>query len=257
MSKNLSLFAGPILLNSFETSVELASKIKKASDKSKVNYIFRTTLRNDKKINYHGQTGLDILDVKELLSYIRHELEIPVCIEVTSLEEIMMVAGEVDYIEISSFLCNQDEIIVALKKSKAKLNIKKDVFQSLEDFLNSIERLQKDKLNFMITDEGTLFGYGNIIVDNIAVARLMEMGHDVSVDLTQSVNLPSAIGVTRYDGVKYLTMMCRSVCGVNVNAISLYIYNNTDYTFREGPNLLVLDVLKEILDECMRIKETI
>lgn len=257
MNNSFKLFAGPVQLDSLDMAVKLASKLNKICKKSNTEYVFRTTLNRDNRINYHSQNGLDILDIKQIINYIRNEYKIPVCVDVNTVNDILMLSGEVDYIELSSFHCNQDEFIAALTKTKSYIIIKKDIFQSLEDFLKCLERLKDNGVNFMITDEGTVFGYGNVVIDNIILAKLMEDGYLVNVDVTRCVDVPSAISVAKYDATQYLGSMLRAVCGVCVNAVSMYIYNNSDYNFRKGPNLLILDSLDKILTDCQKIRSII
>ena len=74
-------------------------------------------------------------------------------------------------------------------------NLKKAQFMAPKDIKNTIAKYEANgNTNLCLTERGTSFGYGALIVDNTGLITMAETGYPVVIDATHSVQKPAAMG---------------------------------------------------------------
>jgi 2-dehydro-3-deoxyphosphooctonate aldolase (KDO 8-P synthase) len=111
--------------------------------------------------------------------------------------------------------------------------------------------------NVMLTDRGTMFGYGDLIIDYRGIPEMKKFGHPVVLDITHSLQQPNQdSGVTggRPDMIETVAR-----AGIVVGADGLFIetHPNPSQAKSDGANMLNLKLLKRLLENLTKIRYTV
>ena len=96
----------------------------------------------------------------------------PVITDVHETWQAEPVAAVCDVIQLPAFLARQTDLVVAMAKTGAVINIKKPQFLSPSQMGNIVEKFHEagnDQL--ILCDRGSSFGYDNLVVDMLGVQR--------------------------------------------------------------------------------------
>jgi 3-deoxy-8-phosphooctulonate synthase len=101
------------------------------------------------------------------------------------------VAEVADVIQLPAFLARQTDLVVAMAKTGAVINIKKPQFLSPGQMKNIVEKFGEcgnDKI--ILCDRGTNFGYDNLVVDMLGFRTMREVSGNAPVifDVTHSLH---------------------------------------------------------------------
>ena len=102
------------------------------------------------------------------------------------------VAEVVDVVQIPAFLCRQTDLLIAAGRTGKPVNIKKGQWLQAEAMGGAVEKVRSGGASEVaVTERGTFFGYGDLVVDMRNFARLRQStGVSVIFDATHSVQQP-------------------------------------------------------------------
>ena len=95
-------------------------------------------------------------------------------------------------LQIPAFLCRQTDLLVAAGRTGRPVNVKKGQWMAAEGMTGSVEKVRSGGASEVaVTERGTFFGYGDLVVDMRNFARLRDAtGAPVIFDATHSVQQP-------------------------------------------------------------------
>ena len=111
--------------------------------------------------------------------------------------------------------------------------------------------------NVMLTDRGTMFGYGDLIVDFRSVPVMQQNNLPVVVDITHSLQQPNqASGVTG-GKPELIETIGRAAIAVGADGIFLETHPDPKIAKSDGANMLRLTYVEELLKRLIKIREAI
>lgn len=248
------LIAGPCMLESEKLVLETAEKVKEITTKLGVPYIFKGSFDKANRSSIHSHRGPGIESGLELLAKVKEQFELPVTSDIHETSQ-ASIAGEVlDIIQIPAFLCRQTDLLVAAGETGKIVNVKKGQFLAPWDMKNVVTKLQESgNDNILLTERGSTFGYNNLVVDYRSLITMRELGVPVVFDATHSVQIPGGNGTTTGGKREYVPYLSRAAAAVGVDAIFMEVHPNPDEAFSDGPNMVVLNNLEEVLKPIIEI----
>lgn len=256
--KPFFLMSGPCVLESEEMGFEIARKVNEITKKLQIPYIFKASYKKANRSKLESFTGIGDTIALNMLEKIGKEFNIPVVTDIHTNEEAYMAARHVDVLQIPAFLCRQTDLLVAAGKTGKIVNIKKGQFLSPSAMEYAVEKIQSTgNHRIIVTERGTTFGYGDLVVDFRGIPIMQELGVPVVLDVTHSLQQPNqSSGVT--GGLPHLIdTMARA--GIAAGADGLFIETHPDpkNAKSDGANMLPLDQLEGLLEKLLRIREAI
>lgn len=250
----LTLLAGPCAIESEEMSLRVAGKIKEICDKLGINYVFKSSFDKANRSSIHGFRGVGIEEGLRILKKVKETYDIPVVTDVHEPWQCAEVAKVVDMIQIPAFLCRQTDLLVASAKTGLPVNVKKGQFLAPWDMKNVVNKMEEaGSENFMLCERGASFGYNNFVVDMRSILEMREFGYPVIFDATHSVQIPGGQGTSTGGNREYVFPLMRAALAVGVDGIFAEVHESPDEAPCDGPNMLRLDNLEEILKIALEI----
>ncbi len=253
------LLAGPCVIEGEEMALQIAAHIVKITDKLGIPYVFKGSFKKANRSRLDSFTGIGDEKALRILAKVRKEFQIPVVTDIHSPEDAIKAAEYVDVLQIPAFLCRQTDLLIAAAQTGRMVNIKKGQFLSPDAMRFAVDKIRESgNKNVMVTERGTTFGYQDLIVDYRGIRIMQESCCcPVVVDVTHSLQQPNqSSGVT---GGQPELIETIAKAGIAVGADGIFIETHPDpaQAKSDGANMLRLDLLKDLLQKLVRIRQAI
>lgn len=255
---SLPLIAGPCVIENEDIVFRTAEKLKEICEKLKIPFIFKCSYDKANRTSLDSFRGHGIEEGLEILSKVKKEFNIFILSDIHEITEISLVKEVLDVIQIPAFLCRQTNLIVEAAKTGKVINIKKGQFLAPDDVLNVVKKAYATgNKDILITERGTSFGYHNLVVDMRSFDIIHKFGIPVIFDSTHSVQLPSGDGVRSSGQREFVPGLLRAAVAYGCDGIFMETHPNPDLALSDGPNMVPLNKVEDLLKDAMRIKEAV
>ena len=252
--KPLSIIAGPCALESRDHALEMASALKEVARKAGVGLIYKTSFDKANRTSANSARGLGIELALPIFAEIRERLGVPVLTDVHEREQCAAVAEAVDVLQIPAFLCRQTDLLIAAAETGRVINVKKGQFLAPWDMKNVIAKVTgAGNPNVLTTERGVSFGYNTLVSDMRALPILATLGAPVVFDATHSVQQPGGQGTASGGERDMVPVLARAAVAIGVAAVFMETHEDPERAPSDGPNMLKLKDLPELLAELVEI----
>jgi 2-dehydro-3-deoxyphosphooctonate aldolase (KDO 8-P synthase) len=252
--KPLSLIAGPCALESRDHALEMASALKDLARKAGVGLIYKTSFDKANRTSANSARGIGFELALPIFAEIRERLGIPVLTDVHEREQCAPAAEAVDVLQIPAFLCRQTDLLIAAAETGRVINVKKGQFLAPWDMKNVIAKITgAGNPDVLTTERGVSFGYNTLVSDMRALPVLARLGAPVVFDATHSVQQPGGQGTASGGERDMVPVLARAAVAVGVAAVFMETHQDPDRAPSDGPNMLKLKDLPDLLAELVEI----
>jgi len=257
-NSKICLIAGPCQLETEQHAMDMAGKIKEIAIKNKIGFIYKTSFDKANRTSIKGKRGAGLESSLPVFDKIKKELNVPVLTDIHNEEQCSIVSKHVDVLQIPAFLCRQTDLLISAAKTKKIINVKKGQFLAPWDMVNVTKKISDSGNNqILVTERGASFGYNTLVSDMRSIPIMAKNGYPVVFDGTHSVQQPGGLGEKsggQREFVKYLT---RAAVAVGVAAVFLETHQDPDNAPSDGPNMVPLNQLEELIKKIVEIDNLI
>ena len=255
----LFFITGPCVLESRQLAFDIAGRLKEIFAARDLSFTFKASFDKANRSSLAGGRGIGQETGLQWLADIRKELEIPVLTDVHLPDQCKEAAKHVDILQIPAFLCRQTDLLIAAAESGAVVNIKKGQFMAPWDMGNAVDKVrQSGNEKVWLTERGTSFGYGRLVVDMAGLPDLAATGVPVVFDATHSVQQPGSKGAsTGGDRTRVPALARAAVATGHVNGLFFETHPDPDSSPSDGPNMVPLDQFEKVLDGVLAVHAAI
>ena len=260
LAKNTSflLIAGPCVVENSDIVFETATVLKAIATKLDIPLIFKASYRKANRTRSDSFKGIGDMHALEILADVRTKFGIPVITDVHESSEVDMAAKYVDVLQIPAFLCRQTDLIQAAARTGKPVNLKKGQFLSPESMRFGIEKiLETGNNNIMITERGSSFGYGDLVVDFRSIPIMKQWKFPVILDITHSLQQPNQPGGITGGQPRMIETIARAGIAAGVNGIFMETHPNPAVALSDGANMLPLSHSESLLTNLLEIYKLI
>ena len=252
------LIAGPCVIESEEMVLSIAEQMKEITNDLKIPYTFKASFDKANRTSINSFRGPGIEEGMKILQKVTDTYALPVCTDIHEPWQAEVAAQVADIIQIPAFLCRQTDLLVAAAKTGKCVNIKKAQFLAPWDMKNCLEKVrQTGNENVMLCERGTSFGYNTLVVDMTGLRVMKEFGVPVIFDATHSVQKPGGNGTSTGGNRQYVEYLAKAAISVGVDGLFMETHPDPDHAMSDGPNMVPLSEMKELLGKLIRIYEAV
>ncbi len=256
--KPFTLIAGPCQLESETHAMRISSELKKITGELGINLIYKTSFDKANRTSLKGKRGLGLSKSLPIFDKIRKEMDVPVLTDIHTIEQCSVVANHVDVLQIPAFLCRQTDLLVAAAKTGKIINVKKGQFLAPWDMVNVIKKIENSgNKNILITERGASFGYNTLVSDMRALPIMSKFGFPIVFDATHSVQQPGGMGERSGGQREFVPYLARAAIAVGIGAIFIETHEDPDNAPSDGPNMVPLKELKDLLKKLTEIDKLV
>ncbi len=256
--QKLFLIAGPCVIESERHAMKMAERIARVARDLKVPTIFKASYDKANRTSVESFRGPGLRQGLKVLARIKKEFRLPVLTDVHAVEEVSPAAEVCDILQIPAFLCRQTDLLVAAGRSGAVVNIKKGQFLAPQAMQPTVEKvLSTGNRRVLVTERGTCFGYNNLVVDVRSLAMMKKMGFPVVLDVTHSLQLPSAAGHASGGQPEFIEPLARAGVAAGVDGLFMEVHDNPAKALSDGANSLPLKQLRGLLERLSELAQVV
>ena len=252
------LIAGPCQLESEQHAMDMSGKIKDITSKLNIGFIYKTSFDKANRTSLKGKRGIGLEQSLPIFDKIRKEVGVPVLTDIHTAEQCSIVEEHVDVLQIPAFLCRQTDLLIAAAKTRKIINVKKGQFLAPWDMANVIKKIEDTgNKNILITERGASFGYNTLVSDMRSLPIMSKLGFPIVFDATHSVQQPGGMGEKSGGQREFVPYLARAAIAVGVGAIFMETHEDPDNAPSDGPNMVPLNEIKNLLKKLTEIDKLI
>lgn len=188
------LIAGPCMAESYDLLCQVAQSLFDLQAQHGFKLIFKTSFDKANRSSAHSARGPGLAKFQQWIIDLKQKFPLPVITDVHETTQVEAVAEVCDALQIPAFLCRQTDLVVKALTTGRLVNIKKGQFMSpwAMQLLAASLKERCNTSNCMLTERGSSFGYGRLVVDMSALQIMAGSGMPIIYDVTHSVQCPPA-----------------------------------------------------------------
>jgi 2-dehydro-3-deoxyphosphooctonate aldolase (KDO 8-P synthase) len=254
----LTLIGGPCVIESEDFTLKMAEEIRKVCDRLNISFIFKSSFDKANRTSINSFRGQELDRGLEILQKVKEKIGVPVLTDIHESYQAAPVAEVVDVLQIPAFLCRQTDLLMAAAATGRAINVKKGQFLAPWDMKNVVRKLESGGAkNILLTERGTSFGYNTLVVDFRSLPQMRELGYPVVFDATHSVQMPGGQGDKSGGQRHFVPYLAKAAAAVGIDALFMEVHENPDNAPSDGPNMVSLLHLEEILKPIINIRNSL
>ena len=251
----LFVIAGPCVLETRALTLDIARRLQEIAAERDLFLVFKASYDKANRTKLSSGRGPGMEAGLEILSEVRSKLGMAVLTDVHLPDQCAIAAEAVDVLQIPAFLCRQTDLLVAAAETGRAVNIKKGQFLAPWDMKHATAKCEEaGNPNLLVTERGSTFGYGRLVVDMTSFEELSRTGHPVVFDATHSVQRPGGADGTTGGERRLAPVLARAAVATGeVDGLFFEVHPDPDRAPSDGPNMVRLDEFGAILDGVLAV----
>lgn len=258
------LIAGPCAIESRDTVMLTAETLKQVCDRMGITLYFKSSYDKANRTSM-SERGVGMEKGLEILQEVKSTFNLPILTDVHESWQCAPVAEVADVLQIPAFLSRQTDLLVAAAKTGKIVNVKKGQFMAPWDMRGAIAKIESNQTiklegnqkGIWLTERGSSFGYGNLVVDMTSLVKMREYGYPVVFDATHSVQQPSNLAGITGGNREMVPHLIRAAVAVGIDGLFLEVHPSPEKAISDAANQVRLSDIEHILKQTLEIDKLI
>jgi 2-dehydro-3-deoxyphosphooctonate aldolase (KDO 8-P synthase) len=252
----LVVIAGLCVIESPDHTLRVAEELQRITRRVGCGFVFKASYDKANRSSAGSYRGPGMEKGLRALEAVRSRLGVPVLSDVHDVSQVTPAAQVLDCIQIPAFLSRQTDLLVAAGASGKPVNVKKGQFLAPADMGNAVAKVvDAGGGRVVLTERGTTFGYGNLVVDFRGLEVMRGFGWPVVFDATHSVQLPGGQGGASGGEARFIPGLAAAAAAVGVDGLFFEVHENPAAALSDGPNTLRLGDFEGLLVRLVAIRD--
>jgi 2-dehydro-3-deoxyphosphooctonate aldolase (KDO 8-P synthase) len=259
----LLVIAGPCVVENADLCLRVAEHLKSLCAARGLPFVFKASYRKANRSSARSFSGLPMDEALGVLARVGREFEVPVLTDVHEEAEVAAAAEAADVLQIPAFLCRQTGLLVAAARTGRTVNVKKGQFLAPGDMKNAIEKVTgAGGSKLLLTERGTTFGYGDLVVDMRGLVIMRELGWPVLFDATHSLQRrgthpEGGSGSETGGDRRFAFPLMRAAVACGVDGLFFETHPDPARALSDAATQLPLERAEAFLDEACRVRDAV
>jgi 2-dehydro-3-deoxyphosphooctonate aldolase (KDO 8-P synthase) len=251
------LFGGMNVLESEDLAMRIADKYKEVTTKLGIPYVFKASFDKANRSSVHSYRGPGLEEGMRIFERIKKEFDVPVITDVHEPYQAAPVAEVADVIQLPAFLARQTDLVVAMAKTGAVINVKKPQFLAPHEMAHIIKKFDEaGNNNIILCERGSCYGYNNLVVDMLGMDLMKPMA-PVIFDATHALQKPGGRSDSADGRRKQAAQLARSGIALGIAGLFIESHPDPDKALCDGPCALPLDQLEGYLTQMKAVDDLV
>ena len=254
----LLLIAGPCVMEDAAHALAHARRVKALAAKHGLPVVFKASFDKANRSSGKSFRGPGLEKGLAAFAEVKRETGLPCLTDVHEPSQAEPAGRVVDVLQVPAFLCRQTDLILACARHGKAVNVKKGQFLAPKEMRHAIAKCREGgNEQIMLTERGSSFGYGNLVVDMRSLVQMRELGVPVCMDATHSVQMPGSGGDTTGGDRQFVAPLARAAAAVGIDALFLEIHEDPSVAKGDGPNSLDFSTADRVIAEVLAVRRAL
>ena len=257
----LFLIAGPCVLEDDALNLRVGEHLARLAEKVPGGIVFKASFDKANRSNTGAHRGPGLDEGLAALDRVRQATGLPVLTDVHLPDQCAPAAQVVDVLQIPAFLCRQTDLLLAAGATGKPVNVKKGQWMHPEGMKGATDKVRSawpssaGRPEVAVTERGSFFGYGDLVVDMRSFTRMREACRaPVIFDATHSVQRPGqGAGGSSGGAREFIPPLALAAAAAGADGIFMETHPDPDHAPSDGPNMVRLDALDRLVERVVDI----
>lgn len=247
--KPFVLFGGMNVLESRDLAMSIAETYVKVTEKLGIPYVFKASFDKANRSSLYSYRGPGMDEGLKIFEEIKQTFNVPIITDVHEPHQAAPVADVVDVIQLPAFLARQTDLVEAMAKTNAVINVKKPQFLAPHEMRHIIKKFAEGgNEKILLCERGSSFGYNNLVVDMLGMDLMRPMA-PVIFDATHALQQPGGRADSADGRRAQAAQLARSGMALGIAGLFIESHPDPDNAKCDGPCALPLDKLEDYLTQ--------
>ena len=252
------LIGGLNVLETKDLALKVAETFREVTSRLQIPYIFKASFDKANRSSMDSFRGPGMEEGLRILEEVKQAFEIPILTDIHEPQQAETASEVADVLQLPAFLSRQTDLVSALAKTKAVINIKKAQFLSPEEMGNIIKKFEvSGNKKLILCERGTSFGYNNLVVDMLGFKVMKKFGYPLVFDVTHSLQIPGGLGNSAAGRRESILELGLAGLSQKIAGLFLEAHPDPDKALCDGPSALRLDQLEPFLEQMKAVDELV
>lgn len=254
----LFLIAGPCQAEDDALNLRVAEVLARLAERVPGGVVYKASFDKANRSNQGATRGLGLERGLEALATVKKETGLPVVTDVHLPEQCAIAAEVCDVLQIPAFLCRQTDLLEAAGRTGKPINIKKGQWLQPDGMRGATSKVRRsapagDATPLAVTERGTFFGYGDLVVDMRNFSRMRDAARcPVIYDATHSVQQPGRGDAGASGGLRdFIPPLMFAALAAGAQGLFIETHPDPDHAPSDGPNMVYLDKFPALIDRAV------
>ena len=255
--KPFVLFGGMNVLESRDLAMRICEQYVEVTNKLNIPYVFKASFDKANRSSVHSFRGPGMDEGLKIFEELKATFNVPIITDVHEPYQAQPVADIVDVIQLPAFLARQTDLVVAMAKTGAVINVKKPQFLAAHEMRHIIKKFEEaGNQQVMLCERGSCYGYNNLVVDMLAMDEMKGFA-PVIFDATHALQMPGGRADSADGRRAKAAELARSGMALGIAGLFIEAHPNPNEAKCDGPCALPLNKLEPYLAQMKAIDDLV
>ena len=252
------LIAGPCAIESRDMVFRTAETLKSVCGELEIPLYFKSSFDKANRTSLSSR-GIGMEEGLRILQDVKDRFGLPILTDVHESWQCQPVSEVADVLQIPAFLSRQTDLLQAAARTGRIVNVKKGQFMAPWDMRGAIDKIRSvsPEADIWLTERGSSFGYGRLVVDMTSLVEMRKLGCPVVFDATHSVQQPSSQSGVTGGNRELVPYLMRAAIATGIDGLFLEVHPDPDHAISDAANQVRLADIKQILTQAVRLQQTV
>lgn len=241
------LIGGMNVIESEELLLAVAEQFVGVTGELGIPFVLKASFDKANRSSIRSYRGPGIDAGLAALRRVKERLNVPILTDVHEPWQAAPAAEVADILQLPAFLARQTDLVEAMARTGAVINVKKPQFLAPAEMRHVIDKFREagnDRV--LLCERGTAFGYNNLVVDMLGIDEMKSLA-PVVFDVTHSLQRPGGRADSAGGRGQQTIPLARAGLAVGIAGLFVEAHPNPAEALCDGPSALALDDLKQLL----------
>jgi 2-dehydro-3-deoxyphosphooctonate aldolase (KDO 8-P synthase) len=241
------------VVESEDIVIEVAAKFVEVTSRLGIPYVFKASFDKANRSSIGSFRGPGLDQGLAVLAEVKRQFGVAVLTDVHEPGQAAPAAEVADILQVPAFLARQTDLVVAIARTGAAINVKKPQFLAPHEMQHIIDKCREagnDRV--ILCERGTSFGYNNLVVDMLGMDLMKSMA-PVVFDATHALQRPGGRADSADGRRAQAAALARSGMALGIAGLFLEAHPDPDKALCDGPSALPLNALEPFLEQMLAV----
>lgn len=251
------LIGGMNVIEAEDIVMEVAQAFVAVTAKLGIPYVFKASFDKANRSSIHSFRGPGLERGLRTLAAVKSRFGVPILTDVHEPHQAAPAAEVADIIQLPAFLARQTDLVVAMGKTGAAINVKKPQFLAPAEMGHIIRKFaEAGNERVILCERGSSFGYNNLVVDMLGMDEMRAMA-PVVFDATHALQKPGGRSDSAGGRRAQAAALARSGMALGIAGLFIEAHPDPDKALCDGPCALPLAALEDYLVQMKAVDQLV